>query len=60
MRLLLLCVSYLLQDMCKYLMGALAVLLLVVPITEVESNNDSELKELHIGGIFPIGGKGGW
>lgn len=49
------------QDMCKSLVTVVSVLvLLLVPITEVQSSNSSELTELHIGGIFPINGKGGW
>lgn len=51
--------------MCKTLVTVVSVLaLLLVPITEVQSSSDSsnssELTELHIGGIFPINGKGGW
>lgn len=69
--------------MCKCLLtGAIALLLVLVPIIEVESSSssssvgsygtslargnhtsnedDEELTELHIGGIFPINGKGGW
>lgn len=40
----------------------LQLMLMVVPVVEVESSSsgDNELTELHIGGIFPINGKGGW
>lgn len=62
------------QDMCKYLVTAvMALWFVLVPIMEVESSSstssssrgnttigDEELTELHIGGIFPINGKGGW
>ena len=50
--------------MWKTTSWAVAVLLLVlIPIAEVESStgkDDGDLTELHIGGIFPINGKGGW
>lgn len=46
------------------LTGAAVLLLVLVSIMEVgsssSSSQDNELTELHIGGIFPINGKGGW
>lgn len=46
--------------------GVAVLLLVLVPVAEAASaaessiDDDNELTELHIGGIFPINGKGGW
>lgn len=42
--------------------GVAVLLLVLVPVAAAESSidDDNELTELHIGGIFPINGKGGW
>lgn len=54
------------QDMCKCMLtiGVAVLLLVLVPVAEAAAessiDDDNELTELHIGGIFPINGKGGW